>query len=588
MPVVPKVTRQVQLDALPGVRLTAAETPESEGVGIAEAKAQQGQALAGIGAKTAALGEQAYGQALEEQQQIRDNTAVLEGRSGLLGWVNKRYYDPNTGAVTVRGKDALGLPDKVMGEYDQQADQIAATMTTPRQKMAFAQARAEIGASLANKVSEHATSQVQQYQAGTLQAFVTNSREFALSSGDAVVIGEEIRKQTDAIQSMGKSIGLGPDQITEQVNAARSAVHVGQIENLLAQEKTKSAQVYFDAAKDQINGDQLARLERALKEGSTRKEGQVQSDAIIAAGGTEAQQREKARQIDDADVRDQVTTRIEHEWSIKKAQQRDDDEAVGDAGIKALIKYNGDLSKAIPPTTWASASGAQQKAWKAYADALSKGEPVETNLATYDVLERLATSPDPAERQKFAEMNLNSYAGLISKVHLVHFFDVQGAIRKGDPAKVTALTANDSVVRQIVDGNLVGLGVNPNPPVPGKNGYDKEASDRVLAYRRAVRDAVAVREFDTKKKLTEPEVQDIADSLMAQTAAAKTHWFSANEPAQYAFETPDRGVTQAADVPASERTQIEAALKRAGLPITDTAVVNLFNQHLQSVRGKPR
>jgi hypothetical protein len=53
----------------------------------------------------------------------------------------------------------------------------------------------------------------------------------------------------------------------------------------------------------------------------------------------------------------------------------------------------------------------------------------------------------------------------------------------------------------------------------------------------------------------------------------------------YAFETAQAKVSSVADVPVAERRQIERALRGRGLPVSDQAIVNLFNQHLADVRG---
>lgn len=590
MPVVPRLTRQVGLDALPGVRLTAGETPEAEGAGVAEAQAQEGQALAGVGAKTAALGEEYFGKIEEEGRRQGDEIAVLNATKQL----GQTRSDLDLKAKATRGADANGVPDMVEGEFNDSADKIGNALTNPTQKIAFAKVRQSMWMQLNDTVTTHVASQIQQYQGQELQAAVGNSRDFAMQNADnPIIVGQEMQRQRDLINTHARDLGFGPEETKAQIAASVSATNVGVIENLLSMGKTKAAAVWFDEAKDQIEGKERLRLSKAVEAGDTQSDALPKADAIIAAGGSLSDQLAKARAITEnapgderaARTREIVEQRIEHAAGLERQRKLQDDEAAGDAGTKILIATNGDLTQ-IPRSAWVSASGKQQEAWKTLADHLSRGEAVQTNWQTWDVLDRLATSSDPEDRKKFAQMNLVPYKGQLADADMRHFLEVQGSVRKSDAPKTTALVATDAQTRAIVDGNLIAIGVNPNPPAPGNPKFVKLNSDRVVDYRRSVRDAVAAREATTGKKLTEPEMQDIADTLMAQTAAAKTHWFTPNEPAQFAFESGTSQLTNAADVPSSERVLIESALRKAGYPVTDAAVLSLFNQHLQIVRGK--
>lgn len=704
MPVVPRLTRQVGLDALPGVRLTAAETPEAEGAGVAEAQAQEGQALAGVGAKTAALGEEYFGKIEEEGRRQGDEIAVLNATKQL----GQTRSDLDLKAKATRGADANGVPDMVEGEFNDSADKIGNALTNPTQKIAFAKVRQSMWMQLNDTVTTHVASQIQQYQGQELQAAVDNSRNFAgQNATNPVIIGQELQRTRSLIQTHARDLGFGPEETQKQIDAAVSAIHVDVLNNLIAQNQTKAAKTYFEEATgqasygkradgsekgdgffgtlarpdgnfsselsigveidgketeipalvptltdkevntllsqspsakipaaivqkasdyakariaagkspfagtgeadatlaptvtrvnarpNQIAADQMPRLENALKQGEAQSEAIQRADKIIDSGGSLTSQLAQARAItanapDDehaARVRELVEQRIEHRNGVNEQIKRDQDEAAGDAGVKLLIASGGDLTS-IPKTAWVSASGKQQEAWTTLAEHLSRGEAVQTNWQTWDVLDRLATSPDAEDRKKFAAMNLVPYKAQLADADMRHFLEVQGSVRKSDAPKTTALVATDAQTRAIVDGNLIAIGVNPNPPAPGNPKFVKLNSDRVVDYRRSVRDAVAAREATTGKKLTEPEMQDIADTLMAQTAAAKTHWFTPNEPAQFAFESGTSQLTNAADVPSSERVLIESALQKAGYPVTDAAVLSLFNQHLQIVRGK--
>lgn len=210
MPVVPRLTRQVGLDALPGVRLTAAETPEAEGAGVAEAQAQEGQALAGVGAKTAALGEEYFGKIEEEGRRQGDEIAVLNATKQL----GQTRSDLDLKAKATRGADANGVPDMVEGEFNDSADKIGNALTNPTQKIAFAKVRQSMWMQLNDTVTTHVASQIQQYQGQELQAAVDNSRNFAgQNATNPVIIGQELQRTRSLIQTHARDLGFGPEEI---------------------------------------------------------------------------------------------------------------------------------------------------------------------------------------------------------------------------------------------------------------------------------------------------------------------------------------------------------------------------------------
>lgn len=569
MPTVPKATRQVDLAPLPDVRLTAAATPESEGAGVAEAQGQIGEALAGVGHKTTALGEEL----LAKERQNANAVTAIKNNSDLTGWVDKRLNDPETGVLQTRGENALGLPEKVSTEYNDYADGLAAKLSNPQQRLAFDRIRAERGLVLANRVMEHTTSQIQQVRADTAESSVKNSQSFAIANADNPrVIGQELATQATTITTIGKQLGMSPESIKARLDASFSATHVGVIENLLAQEKTKAAQVYFEETKSQINGEQIARIEKALHEGTTRKEGQTQADAILAAGGTLTEQREKARQIDDADVRDQVMQRLEHEHDVAKQVDREHTEAAMTAAVNILDKTP-DVGK-IPPTTWVSFSEGERSALRSYADRLSKGDPVETDWPTYyGLMSKAGTDPTT-----FATENLLGYRGKLGNGEFKQLTDLQLSIRNKDAASADKQLAGFRTHEQIVNDSLGQYGINPNEPDKTK----KTAQEPAIAeLRRMVDVQVQAQENLTGKKPTNEDIQSIVDKILSTPTTKKGSWWGLLPwPTGVNFFDQPAGKrlieSTINDVPPVDRTQIEAALKKAGRPVTDVTILDLY------------
>lgn len=566
MPVVPRVTRQVQLQELPGVRLTAAETPESLGAGVAEAQGQQGQALAGIGAKTAALGEGMYAKAIEEERKRADDVAILSASSQLAQWENKRIYDPTSGALTVKGQAAFGLPEQVGQEYSDRADEIGATLTTDRQKQTFARIRAERGIDLDGTLRKHTYAEIQQYQGQELQAFVDNSRSAAIANAtDPRRVGVELQRQVDAITTHAPQLGLGPEALQKQIDAARSATHVGVIEEMLAQDKSQSAKIYFEETRSQINGEQLARIEKALEVGTTRKEAQKQADAIVSAGGTLTEQREKARKIDDAALRDQVMERVEHEAAITERAQREQSEGALRAAYDIVDKSK-DVTK-IPPTAWVSFSGGERSALRSYAERLARGEPTETDDATYYALMLQASgTAGYGTPQDFAQQNLLAYRAKLSDGDFKRFVELQRDIRNGQ-TKAPALDDFRST-HDVMSSTLRSAGIDPN---------NKDTQGETARFYSLVAEEQRRVQEITKKPLSNQDMEAIANRVLARQIV---------DPGWFVNGTKRLISATVSDVPAAARTQIEESLRRYGQPVTDDGVLNIWIQS-QSKKATP-
>lgn len=566
MPVVPRVTRQVPLQELPGVRLTAAETPESLGAGVAEAQGQQGQALAGIGAKTAALGEGMYAKAIEEERKRADDVAILSASSQLAQWENKRIYDPTSGALTVKGQAAFGLPEQVGQEYSDRADEIGATLTTDRQKQTFARIRAERGIDLDGTLRKHTYAEIQQYQGQELQAFVDNSRSAAIANAtDPRRVGVELQRQVDAITTHAPQLGLGPEALQKQIDAARSATHVGVIEEMLAQDKSQSAKIYFEETRSQINGEQLARIEKALEVGTTRKEAQKQADAIVSAGGTLTEQREKARKIDDAALRDQVMERVEHEAAITERAQREQSEGALRAAYDIVDKSK-DVTK-IPPTAWVSFSGGERSALRSYAERLARGEPTETDDATYYALMLQASgTAGYGTPQDFAQQNLLAYRAKLSDGDFKRFVELQRDIRNGQ-TKAPALDDFRST-HDVMSSTLRSAGIDPN---------NKDTQGETARFYSLVAEEQRRVQEITKKPLSNQDMEAIANRVLARQIV---------DPGWFVNGTKRLISATVSDVPAAARTQIEESLRRYGQPVTDDGVLNIWIQS-QSKKATP-
>jgi len=558
MPVV-RPQRRVLTDPLPNVRATAAETELSAGVGLARAKGTQGQAIAGVGRDLGGLGLGLYRQALEQADDIKD----LESSNALSRIEADLMYDPDTGALNVHGKAAMPLIEQVGAEFEKRAAEVGSTMTTAKQKARFFAARERTALNINVALRRHVSNEIDQVNKTEYAAYEKNQISAAIQSAhNPLEAADKVAELFKQIDRNAPRFGWDGEMVEAKKAAARSAVHVGAITTLLAEGQDRKAKAWFEEAKakNQIDGDALPRLTAAVEEGSTRGEGQKEADRIIASGGGMTEWREAAKKIEDPKVRDDVMTRVEHEGIIRRQAQNEQEEA------NSLTAYNiidrTHSIKSIPPALWTSLSGPQRSAMRGYAKNLAEGVATKTDQRTWYALIDQAMN----DRQSFIDQPLLDYRHKLSDSDFQQLTMLKLSMKNGQDKAVEAALDGFRTNQQILDDTLALAGI-----------VEKENPEKVATLRRMVEDRVETLQRQTGKKAQNADVQIIADDLLKSITVQKGGWFNFFPGGEPFSDVTKRAIDiTVADIPSTERAQVEAALKSKGKPITDAAILNLY------------
>ncbi len=589
MPRVPTLTRQVAPTALPGVRRTAAETAASRGAGVFEAEAGlaltrgrnaqvTGNAIAGFGDTVARAGA-VLGQIAMAEQQRADEVALMDADNKLSAWERKRLYDPQGGALAAKGRDSFGLPESVAGEFEKVAGEIESGLGTERQRRAFQRVKSNRSAQIDLTLRRHVLGEMQAYEAGELKAYVDNSlSDMAANASDPRRAGFELAKAVDAVQRSGPRLGLGPEQIEAQVDAVRTKGHIGVIEALISQGQPGAARAYFEEAKEQINGESITRVEKALREGTIRKQSQEIVDKIVAEGGTLTEQRNKAKAIEDPDVRDSVTQRLEHEALVREREQREREETTL-RGVYAVVEESGGDVNAVEPSVWASLNAKDLAGIRAYARNIAKGEPVETDLETYYALMNRAVSTNKG----FLTENLLRYKGKLSESDFQQMANLQRSLREhaigaaadAEKSRTKLIVDEFQSKQQVFNDRLVAYGLDPNP----KEGTPEA---KAVAQLRGMLDrrVRALSGGETGKTATNDEVREILDGILSSQIKVRREgtWGGLFSSAPFFDTERDARAFELTieDVPSSDRTRIEQLLRSRRIPVNDATVLETF------------
>jgi hypothetical protein len=329
------------------------------------------------------------------------------------------------------------------------------------------------------------------------------------------------------------------------------------VKRLLAQGKDRAAKAYFEESKDQISGEKLPELERILEAGTTLGEAQRAADAIIKTGGSFAEQREKAKAIEDPDVRKETVALIEHEEVVQNKIDRDAAEK------RTIDAYNViDKTKSVTginPALWASFDGSTRSAMHHYAKLLAAGNGIKTDIQTYQaLLDQAANDP-----QTFNQQNLLNYRSKLDDAEYKQIASLQLSLRQGDRKASDEALSGYRTEAQIINNSLELAGIDPN---------DKDKRGPVAFLRQQVAEMAAQYTSLTGKKPGNQEIQGMVDSVLQQPVTVPGSWWNIFGGDQ------QKALVDVAidDVPKADRLQIEAALKARGWIVNDSNILDLY------------
>jgi metal-responsive CopG/Arc/MetJ family transcriptional regulator len=223
--------RSVQPNPIPSATRNFIQTPRIDQAATAQSGGSE------IGGVVAQMGSQI----LEQQQVIAaaarkaaNTTAVTDAHNQLLIKNQDLLYGPQ-GALSVSGKDVLGLPDTVSEAYKKNANDIAQNLSNPEQKAAFSDLATKEYISTMEKVHVHADSEYRAFsektQAANMDLIVNAARLNADNPNDVQDAIDEIRQNTTKFGLDHKwSADMISESIDKNTSKAVEAV-VGQANN---------------------------------------------------------------------------------------------------------------------------------------------------------------------------------------------------------------------------------------------------------------------------------------------------------------------------------------------------------------------
>lgn len=549
---------------------------------VSGAAAQKWQTVSRVGA-------QVYRDEVERQ----DEVAVLEADRRLAQWEQDALYNPQTGALTKRGKDSLAEPGRVGQEYDKFTGTLRESMANGRQQLMVDKLVAARRKDIGGILSRHVYSEMRTFDATETQSYIKNSQQAAaLNYNDPERVYLEVDRQNAAITDWAKRNGMSGSATEKQMRSqAISDTHVGVIERYLANGQDQLGQEYFKHVKPEIAGDDAIKVEQKLKVASTEGSGQrAAADAWTKFGprsitdpvDQNKMEDEMRKAIgDDPLVVKSALASLRERTSAHNATQREYNEK-NSSDVWTQVASGASISQITRMPQYLSLPGKQQAEVKAYVQDRAKRDRGDSDLKTYYDLVNMAT--DPSKRSEFAAINLyDGYRKNLSDADFKHFATLQAAMRNGNVKEADRLAASDRVQSQMVNEALLSMKLDPTP----SEKTSRSDTEKVLSFRRAVRESVRMLEQQQQKNATDEQVQGIVDNLLVKgtVVGSGVGGFFTTDRRVYELKEGENLAIKATDVPKAERAKIEAALKRAGRQVTNEAVTTLYQAKVLQMRG---
>lgn len=515
-------------------------------------------------------------QFIEQAKRQADADRMMEERIALNDWEKQNVYDQKTGALGQRGKNALGLGQKVNEDFDKFISEREQKLSSDEQRNAFramTQARREhIGKTL----NHHEGQARHEIHLGSLKAATLSSIERAAT--DPSTIATESKIIDDNALELARSEGYDEKMTEYSRRKAQSDLHTQVIERMLSAKKDVSARGYYDLHGKNIIGNDAERIGRMVSHESMLGEAQRISDGVfspklegyaVSEGVDGVREVPGAQTLKEAidrgraategkspELRRAVDDQITYEWGLK---QRAEQEANKKDMIDAANMIDGGMKfEQLPADLKDRLKPSDRKSLISYAER----EPV-TDDATWYTLKLMGSNEQT--RQEFLNLNLMQFVGKLSKADRHGLMNWQADLREKKEK------ATEEAKGFLTTNGIVSL---------AENGVKKEHR---ASFTRLVNDQVLMWESKNPgKKIPPKEAFGIVDFLLSPVRKERAYWWDGE---QKMYETMMQAPESEADTKRKERLlemkeeyreKIQADFRARGIPFTQAAVFDAY------------
>lgn len=546
----------------PGARFDAPQM----GNAAAEQAQRSGQAIS------------AAGDALQNLQIEFTKPIVREAMNEAIV-LKLEFENGDGGFAHLKGKDAVGrevpLDIEYTKAYQTRLDEIKDKLPNQIAKDAFGAETAGLAQSFRSRVTEHMVKQQGVYRQSQLEGQAVTGERLMTEHYDSP---EELANGRNAVlESVSEANkGMDPEYIAEQARARLSPTHAVIVSQMLVAGQAQAAQDYFAKFSGDLTGEAKAKLSAAIATSATEIEGQQAAREAIATAGPDWTLRDIDQKLverfgSNPKALEKARKEAEHQHDLIKSAKSETESqllgpvqaAVADARLNGrrvdrnALKSQLRMMRVTRPDLYEKASAAidahddelrnerqaaDDRARAARDRALQNGAKGEE--ASASAWYTLKTNPAAL---RAADLMALRSAGVLSERHFNNLAEDQASLR-AKKLEDSSILSDKAAVDMVLKGAKI--------ETTGKEADPQKLGAFYERFNQRVREA--------GRKLTQPEKVDLARELLAEVVVEKGIFF---DDKKAAFEV---------SVPPGDRAQIMASLRRAGKPVTEANIANLY------------
>lgn len=495
-----------------------------------------------------------YNKIFQEQKRKTDEIRATEAAAKLTEQETRIL----TAATNKRGKDAIGIYDTALTDFEKQIKEVEKDLTPDQVNLFRVQAQQKM-LSADRTLQNHIANETVRYDTETTTAYIKNERDAGIANyKDMARTQESLNNQLAAAEGYAARNGMSDEELELRKGQIMNEHHSSIISRMLSSDYEDGAEQYFEAVKDQLRGEQLLKVEEAIKSGTTSKKAQGYVDSFIKSGMSESAAYAKAREIDEIGVRDEVNKRIAMDYGRRESARRDGLEKA-EIALLNIFEQGGDPRK---NPMWRSLDTSRRNAIEKRMIDISSGKNAVSDPVLYSDLMTMASNPK--SREDFNKYDLYSVINKLNKNDFSRLKKIQDEFRKGDESK----SSTSMSVKSYAENTLSSLGIR-----------DKEEK---AGYLLKLDNIIENEEKVAGKSYTKEEYKKRVDELFIQEI--DTGFFGKNKRI-IDLDLEDIDNVKYKEIPERKRSELYKKIQKRGLNPTFDLILNEFKNELRRSRG---
>ncbi|MDH0042459.1 hypothetical protein [Pseudomonas juntendi] len=175
-----------------------------------------------------------FDQIHQREVEEANQTFAISTDSGATEWKNNRLYNPESGAMSQKGENAIGLTERVMADWNDYSKSVIENAKTPAQKMIASRIMSNQGSQIQGQLSPYELQEIKVYKDGvSAGGVITAQNDAALNFNSPGVIDQARLKIEGILDLQGQRNGWSP----ELLGASKQKAISGMYSDVLRREK---------------------------------------------------------------------------------------------------------------------------------------------------------------------------------------------------------------------------------------------------------------------------------------------------------------------------------------------------------------